>query len=566
MDKETRRAIEEYRRHEAGPLENNVIDEFIGGELDREEFLRRGAMFGLSAGMIGGLLAFAGEAGAAPSIATGREAVTVGGTLRVGITVFGASLEPYLLNEGGSLAFAGIPAEYLTFTNPKGQVVPWLATSWKPNANATVWTFQIRRGVKFHNGKTMTAKDVVASLKQYVSAKGTNAGLIPYFDASGVSAKGDYTVVIKLKSPVGVFPYLLSQTTYQAPIQLAATAAKPGTWVASGMIGTGPFKVVKYVDKKSAELVRHTAYWGGRPPLDGVKITFYQGSAPMVLALRAGQIDLAMQLSPQEAQPFKNNKKYTYYQLPTSAHRQVCMRTDQGPFKDARIRRAVALAINRPEQIAKIMLGAAQIGNDNPFWKGFASTDPSTKQRTQNIALSKALLKAAGAENLKVNLTTWNFLDHTDHAASIQAYGREAGIEIGIEVMDVSKYYDSEPAGADYATTTPWLNRPFTLTEYGARGVPNVFLTRAYMSTGIGDWNASHYNNPEFDTLARTYLGAAEITAQRKATKRMAGILLRDTPVITDYFINYVTASSSKVKNYVPEGLSHIRLAKVSLA
>ncbi len=129
--------------------------------------------------------------------------------------------------------------------------------------------------------------------------------------------------------------------------------------------------------------------------------------------------------------------------------------------------------------------------------------------------------------------------------------------------MDVGKYYDSEPAGADYATTTPWLNRTATLTEYGARGVPNIFLTRCYMSTG--DWNASHYKNAEFDSVAKTYLAAAELAAQRKATKRMAGLLLRDTPVITDYFISYVTASSSKVKNYVPEGLSHIRLAKVSL-
>ena len=105
----------------------------------------------------------------------------------------------------------------------------------------------------------------------------------------------------------------------------------------------------------------------------------------------------------------------------------------------------------------------------------------------------------------------------------------EAGIDIGIEMMDVGKYYDSEPAGADYATTTPWLNRTCTLTEYGARGVPNIFLTRAYMSTG--DWNASHYKNAEFDSVAKTYLAAAELSAQRKATKRMAGLLLRDTPV-----------------------------------
>ena len=73
--------------------------------------------------------------------------------------------------------------------------------------------------------------------------------------------------------------------------------------------------------------MRHAAYWGGRPPLDGVKITFYQGTAPMVLALRGNQIDLAFQLSGQEAQVFKKNSKFTYYSLPTSAHRQLCMRT-----------------------------------------------------------------------------------------------------------------------------------------------------------------------------------------------------------------------------------------------
>ncbi len=563
MNRETRRTVDAYRHNEAGPLENNLIDELVNGELDRQEFLQRGAMFGLSLGTMGALLGSVGEAAAAPA-SVQLAHVKAGGTIRLGIPAFGASLEPYLLNEGGSLALAGIPGEFLTFTNLRGQVVPSLATSWKPNKNATVWTFQIRKGVKFHNGKTLTSADVVASMKQYVGAKGSNAGLSPFFDASGVSAKGPYAVEFRLKSAIGVFPYLVSQTTYQAIIQPAAIAANPGTWVKSGMIGTGPFKLTSYVDKKSASLVRHAAYWGGRPPLDAVKATFFQGTAPLVLALRAGQIDLAMQLSPQEGQPFKRNPKYTHYQVSTAAHRQICMRTDQGVLKDPRVRRAVALTINRPQEVSKIMLGAAEVGNDNPFWKGFSSSDRSVKQRKRDIALAKSLLKAAGAENLRFNLTTWNLLDHPDHAAAVQAYAREAGITMGIEIMDVGKYYDAEPSGADYASTTPWLNRTATLTEYGARGVPNIYLTRCYMSTG--DWNASHYKNPEFDSLAKTFLASAELSAQRKATKRMAGILLRDTPVITDYFIQYVTASSSKVKNYEPEGLSHMKLAKVGLA
>ena len=147
------------------------------------------------------------------------------------------------------------------------------------------------------------------------------------------------------------------------------------------MIGTGPFRLRRYVDKRSAELVRHTALLGRPVPLDGVRITFFQASAAVVLAMRAGQIDLAMQFSPQEAQPFRNNPKYKYYALPISGHRQFCLRTDVAPFRDARVRRAVALTINRPQEIQRIMLGAATVGNDNPFWRGFA-VDRSFDQAT----------------------------------------------------------------------------------------------------------------------------------------------------------------------------------------
>ncbi len=561
MDRETRRKIEEYRHGQAGPIENNLIDELVDGELDRQEFLRRATMFGLGAGTIGALLRFAGDADLA--FGSPLAPVQAGGTLRVGLTTFGASLEPYKLNEGGALALAGIPGEYLHLHRPAG-TGPTLARdelAAERRRDRMDLPDPTRREVpqrQDDDGKRCRREH------EAVRSLGLERRPLPVLRRLGRVGEGDYTVVFRLKSPVAAFPYLLSQTTYQAIIQPAGIAASPGGWVASGMIGTGAFKVVRYVDKRSAELVRHAAYWGGRPPLAGVRVTFYQGSAPLVLALRAGQIDLAMQLSPQEARPFRNNSKYKHYQQPTSAHRQVCLRTDVEPFRDARVRRAVALAINRPQQLARVMLGAGQIGNDNPFWRQFASTDRSIKQRKQNLELSRALLRAADAEDLKFSITTWDFLDHTDHAASIQAYARQAGIDVGIEVLDVSKYYDSEPAGADYFTTTPWLNRPCSLTEYGWRGVPNLYISRCYMSAG--DWNGAHYKNPQFDSVARTYLGALDVGAQRTATKQMAGLLLRDTPVITDYFISYVTASSSKVKNYVPEGISHVRLAKVGLA
>ena len=562
MDRETRRLFEEYRRSEAGPIESNLVDELVGGELDRQEFLRRATVFGLGAGTIGMLLRYVGE-----DVAFGASAFPQkrGGILRIGSVAYNSSLEPYGLREAGSLGLAGIPGEYLTWTNHRLEVKPWLATSWKPNAALTVWTFQIRKGVKFHNGKTLTADDVVASFKQYLNQKSSQ--ILSALPASlitpdGVVKTGPYTVQFRLKSPNNAFPYLVSQTTYQAIIQPAAIAAKLDSWVSSGMIGTGAFRV-KSQNKQRAELVRFNGYWGGAAPLDGVRITFYESAAPMVLALRAGQLDLVVQMSPQQARTFRNNSRYRVFTAPNSSHNMFGMRVDREPLRDARVRRAVALTLNRPDIINRVLLGAGTVGNDSPFWSGFPSTDPGIKQRKQDLDLARALLKAAGQENLKFTITTHNQFDVPDYAAAIQAAGRQAGITIDLNVMTYDDYY-SAVGGGDYATTTPWLNAPATITEYGFRGVPNLYLTAAYVTNGV--WNASKYSNSEFDSLAKTYLGSAEIAAQRKATKRMAGILLRDTPVITAYFLVFTAAGSSKVRNYQADAISQIRVSKTSLA
>ena len=562
MDRETRRLVEEFRRNEASPIENNLIDELVAGELDRQDFLRRAAVFGLGAGTVGLLFKYLGE----PELAFGAPVAggKVGGTLRVGTVAYNSSLEPYGLREAGSLGLAGIPGEYLTYTNNNLQPKPWLATSWKPNKDLTVWTFQIRRGVKFHNGKTLTADDVVASFRQYLNQKTSQIlSALPatMIEPSGVVKTGPYSVQFRLKAPNNAFPYLVSQTTYQAIIQPAAIAAKPDTWVSSGMIGTGPFRL-KSQNKQRAELVRNNNYWGGRPPLDRVVVTFYADPAPMVLALRGGQLDVVVQMSPQQSRSFKNNSKYRVYTVPVSSHNMFGLRVDTDPFKDARVRRAIALTLNRPDIINRVLLGAGAVGNDSPFFNKFPSSVP-LPQRKQNLQQARTLLRDAGQENLRFTITTHNQFDVPDYAAAIQAAARQAGITIDLDVMTYDDYY-AAVGGGDYATTTPWLNKPATITEYGARGAPNLYLTAAYQTAGI--WNASKYSNAQFDAATRAYLASADLKTQRKHAKTMETLLLRDTPVITAYFLAFTGASSSKVRNYAADPISHIRVAKTSLA
>ena len=167
MDRETRRLVEEFRRKDAGPIENNLIDELVGGELDRQEFLRRATVFGLGAGTIGLLLRYVGEADPAFGAPSRRRSAG-----RSGSACSDSARASSRISSGrpARWAWRGIPGEYLTFSNPALQVKPWLATSWKPNGRDRL-DVPLRKGVKFENGQTMTAEDVVATFKQYLSAE-----------------------------------------------------------------------------------------------------------------------------------------------------------------------------------------------------------------------------------------------------------------------------------------------------------------------------------------------------------------------------------------------------------
>ena len=265
-------------------------------------------------GRSGMLLRYVGEADLACGAALRGRCRSAAARSASGITAFGGSLEPYLLNEGGSLAFAGMPGEYLTFTNPQGRVLPWLATSWKANADATVWTFQIRQGRQVPQ-------------RQDADRPGRRREHEAVRQREGLERRPD--AVLRPRGRLGE-----GRVHRRLPAQVADRRVPvprqpddvPGDHPAGGDRCASPGLGRERDDRHGAVQARgatstrgapsssrNTTYWGGRPPLDGVRVTFYQGSAPLVLALRAGQIDLAMQLSPQEGQPFKNNAKYTYY-------------------------------------------------------------------------------------------------------------------------------------------------------------------------------------------------------------------------------------------------------------
>ena len=565
MSRESRRFIEEYRRTQAGPIENTLIDELVSGELDRREFIRRGTLFGLSVSTIGAALAALGEA---PLAFARPGAAKVGGRLKVGIIPPPAhGLDPHTYMDQGSLETGGVAGEFLTRATQSLTLTPELATSWTPNPTASVWRFKLRPGVKFQTGKTMNADDVVTTFKRLVDPNSGSQALSAFkgvLSPSGVRKLDELTVEFGLDSPTASFPYLTSSTTYQAIIlpadyQLGTFEKTPQT--------TGAFKLVSYSPGTGAKYDRFTGWWGGRAPLDGIDVTYYSDDAAVVAALLGGQVDLIGQVQFATGRPLFNNPNVQIFAAHGATHRQVAMRVDlKNPLANYRVRQAIALTLDRPAIIKTLFNNLADIGNDSPFAPVYPSTDKSVPQRHKDLRTAKQLMAAAGyAKGFSIELTTEQTGEIPQLAQIIQRSVRGIGIKMTLKILTSTAYFAGSQTGPPSGWgTTPWLNAPMNITDWGHRAVPNVYLVSALESKAV--WNAAHYSNKKFNRLAKSYTGAISLKDQRKYARQMELLLLHDTPVIFPYFYNYLAAGSKKVQGYKADALGEVYLSHTSLA
>ena len=565
MDREDRRRFEEYRREEAGPVENTLFDELASGELDRSEFLQRATVFGLSATVIGSALRFFGEAPlayAAPEVGRG------GGRLRVVIIPPPTKgLDPHTYADQGGLETGGIAGEFLTRATQGLKLLPELAVSWRPNRRADVWTYRLRPNVKFQNGKTFDADDVVTTFNRLVDPNSGSQALSAYkgvLSPGGIRKIDNLTVEFHLDAPTASFPYLTSSTTYQA-IMLPSDY-RLGTFDKTPQT-TGAFRLVSYRPGVGATYERFAGWWGGRAALDGIDVTYYTQDAAVIAALLGGQIDLIGQVNFATGRPLFNNRNVRIFNARGGTHRQVPMRVDmQNPLHDFRVRQAIALTLNRPAIVRTLFGRFADVGNDSPFAPVYPSRNRSVPQRHRDIRKARQLMAAAGHKNgFAIKLTTEQTGEIPQLAQIIQRSVRQIGIRMTLEILTATAYFAGSQTGPPSGWgTTPWLNTPLNITDWGHRAVPNVFLTAALETKGV--WNAAHYSSRRFDRAARSYIGAISLKDQRKFAGQMERILLHDTPVIFPYFYNYLAAGRRNVRGYKADAQGTIFLSHTSLA
>ncbi|MFI1932251.1 ABC transporter substrate-binding protein [Streptomyces sp. NPDC020330] len=449
--------------------------------------LRRRGFLAAAGGAAGlGALALTGCGGSGPSAGDSHKGdgkPRRGGRLRAAFAGGGASetLDPHLSNLFADVARAKALFDKLADYGPDLSAQPRLASAWESNAGLDRWKVALREAT-FHDGKPVTAQDVLHSYRRITDPKKAfraKASLEP-IDLRASRALDARTVEFTLKRPTAEFPNVLAAFgAYIIPDGAQDFDRNP--------VGSGPFRFVSFAPGRSAVLKRNDAYWDGAPHLDELEFIVANEESARVNALLGGQIEYAHELNPTTARAHEGKGQIEIVRLRNSAMQSFAMKTDRPPFDDKRVREAFFLIADREELVDGALSGAGEIGNDL-FGKGYAYYAEGLPQREQDLDRAKALLKEAGAERLEVTLDTSPVAAGFTEAATIfRDQAAKAGVTITVKSGSKDSYWkDILDSG--------------TLCSYRSGAMPIEAHISQRLLTG-STTNATKWQHKDFDAL-----------------------------------------------------------------
>jgi peptide/nickel transport system substrate-binding protein len=417
---------------------------------------------------------------------------------------------------------------------------PRLAVSWEGNSEATEWTFHLRQGVKFHNGKPFEAEDVVYTFRRVLDKDVGSPGrtfYAPMFDADGVEALDKRTVRFKLKKPTAEFPVLM-RNKFDLMVPKGAT----GEELKTRGIGTGPFIVEQFAIGAPVRVLRRNPnYWmAGAPKADCLRMTVIQENVARTAALLSGGADLVIFMDWASAKTVKDNPKVTL--SPSSAGARlytIAMQVNTKPFDDVRVRQAMKLVVDRQMIVDTVFLGMAEAGNDNPVppSSNLAFTREVMKR---DVEKAKRLLTEAGySRGLEVDMFTGDA--NPGMVAMAQAFAQmaaPAGIKVNVVTTPADAYWDSV-----------WMKRPLFSGSYVIRP-PQASLTIGYRSDH--PWNETRWARPDYDALLDRASRTTDFKERVELHKQAQRLLATEGGAIIPAFIRQVSGLRAGCTGFQP--------------
>ncbi|MCX5522379.1 ABC transporter substrate-binding protein [Streptomyces bobili] len=475
-----------------------------------------------------------------------------GGRLRAAFAGGGASetLDPHLANLFADAARAKALYDKLADFGADLSAQPRLAASWEPDKTLARWKVTLRQAT-FHDGRPVTAKDVLYSYRRIADPKQAyraKASLEP-IDLDASRASGDRIIEFVLKRPTAEFPNVLAAFgAYVVPENATDFDRKP--------IGSGPFRFVSFAPGRSAVFRRNDAYWDGAPHLDELELVIVNEESARVNALLGGQIEYAHELAPTTARAHEGKGQIEIVRLRGSAMQAFCMKTDRAPFDDKRVREAFFLIADRQELVDGALSGAGVVGNDL-FGKGYEYYADGLPQRAQDLDRARALLKQAGAEKLKVTLDTSAVAAGFTEAAGIfRDQAAKAGVTVDVKVGSKDSYWkDILDSG--------------TLCCYRSGAMPiEAHISQRLLTDSTT--NATKWRHKDFDALYQQAQATRDKAGRAAVYERMQRRLYAEGGFLIWGFADWIIGTARAVKGVEAEApantLDWARFDKVWLA
>ncbi|MCL2006883.1 MAG: ABC transporter substrate-binding protein [Treponema sp.] len=479
----------------------------------------------------------------------GRQATTEGkNTLVIANTAQPVSLDPTLGNDGGSnIVYRRLYDTLVTnqYINNQLTITPGLAESWDILAPDS-YRFNIRRGVRFHNGDELKASDVKFSLDRAIAS--ARVGFIVNMIRE-VVVVNDYQVILNLHFP---FAPLLSNLSHVGASIVSERAVREygEQFGLARPVGTGPFIFDEWVQGVSVSFNRNDNYWGHRPAYEHMLIRVIPDATMRLIEVETGNVDIALAINPSDVAMAAANRNINMMRELSMEHTYIAFNNTRPPYTDPNVRRAIAHALNRDVMRTNIFQGTGQLSNGPINDAVWGSINRQLQPYEFNLARARELMATAGHANGFDTTITINAASSTalDTAEYLQSQLRQLNINVRVEAYEAGILFERLAAGEHDMFTLSWT----TVTGDADYGMFPLFHTQNWGTAG----NRFRYSNPRVDTLLEQGRYETNPTRRLEYYTEVQRIIRDEAPWVFVLQNEFLMATKPNIRGFVINPLS----------
>lgn len=405
---------------------------------------------------------------------------------------------------------------------------PALAESWG-NQGAKVWTFKLRQGVTFHDGKTLNADDVVFSLARHKDTATASRARSLAMQMSEIVATGPNEVRITLEAPNADLPVVLG--TFHFHI------VKAGTTDFTAGIGTGPFRCREFTPGVRSIAVRNPNYWqNSKPYLDEVEFIGIPDEQARVNALLSGDVQMIAGVDARSVRRISQTPGYVVHETRTGYYTNLVMRLDMAPASNPDFVMAVKLMTDRAQIRSAVLRGHGEIGNDQPIDPTNRFFFPGLPQRPLDLDRAKFHFQKSGVGNTALPVVCSPAAPNSiDMAQLLQQSGQKIGMNLEVRRVPADGYWSNH-----------WFKHPLGYGAINPRPSADILFTLFFKSDAT--WNESGWKNPQFDQLLVAARTETDEAKRKQMYADMQVMVHEQSGIGIPVFQNLLDGHSSKLK------------------